>query len=84
MAVMNEEQQTLLDRLEEARVVYEAFEENLRKEVSDRKWEEKRLIRNLVREARAADVPWRKIGIALDTSDHATIRNYHDDVRRDK
>lgn len=84
MAIMNEEQQALLTRLEEARVVYETFEENLRQEVADRKWQEKAMIRRLVREARAAQVPMRQIGFALGTSDHKTLRDYQNDVRRDR
>lgn len=84
MAVMNEEQQALLDQLEEARVVYETFEAKLREEVADRKWDERGNIRRLVREARAANVPFRQIGFALGTADHKTLKDYENDVRRDK
>ena len=82
MALLNEEQQALVTKLEEARVVYDTFEEELRKEVADRKWEARAETRRLVREARAAGVPMRQIGIALDTSDHRTLKNYENDVRR--
>lgn len=84
MAIMSESQQDLLDQLEEARVEYETFEEDLNQEVADRKWEKKTSIRRLVREARASGVPMRQIGFALKTSDHATLKNYENDVRRDK
>lgn len=84
MAIMTEQQQSLLDQLEEARVVYETFEEALAQEMMDRKWEEKTRIRHLVREARAAGVPFRQIGFALKTSDHKTLKDYHDNVRKDK
>lgn len=84
MAIMNDEQQDLLTQLEEARVVYETFEAALAEEVADRKWEEKKNMRRLVREARAAGVPMRQIGFALRTSDHATLKSYENDVRRDK
>ena len=84
MAIMNEKQQALLTQLEEARVVYDTFEEELRKEISDRKWEEKSNLRRLVREARAAEVPMRQIGFALQTSDHKTLKEYEQDIRRDK
>ena len=84
MAIMSESQQDLLDQLEEARVEYETFEEALNQEVADRKWEKKTSIRRLVREARASGVPMRQIGFALKTSDHATLKNYENDVRRDK
>ena len=84
MAIMSESQQDLLDQLEEARVEYETFEEALNQEVADRKWDQKTSIRRLVREARASGVPMRQIGFALKTSDHATLKNYENDVRRDK
>lgn len=84
MAIMNEEQQSLLDQLEEARVVYEIFEDGLRKENADRKWDERANIRRLVREARAMNVPFRQIGFALKTADHKTLKDYENNVRRDK
>ena len=83
MAILNEEQTSLVSQLEQARVVYDTFEEALRKEVSDRKWEEKANIRRLVREARLAGVPMRQIGFALKTSDHKTLKDYENGVRRD-
>lgn len=76
MAVMNEEQSELLQQLEHVRAEYELFEEALAQEVIERKHEAKRDIRRLVREARAADVPYRRIGIAIQTSDHRTIKEY--------
>lgn len=84
MAILNEEQQALLTQLEEARVVFDVFEEQLRKEMLDRKWEAKTNIRKLVRQARSAGVPMRQIGFALETSDHRTLKDYENDVRRDK
>lgn len=84
MAVMSESQQQLLDELEQAGVDFTNFEEALRKEVADRKWEAKANLRRLVREARGEGVPMRKIGFALGTSDHKTLKDYENDVRRDK
>lgn len=83
MAKMNDEQQALLTQLEEARVVYDKFTEDLRKEVSDRKWEKQARIRDLVRKAREKDVPYARIGVALETADHYTLKRYEKDVRRD-
>lgn len=82
MAVMNERQQELLSKLEHARVTYEAYEEWLAQQVADSKWEKKEEMRNLVREARDAGVPYRQIGFALKTSDHRTLKDYEKDVRR--
>ena len=81
---MNDAQEDLLKQLETARVVYEDFEEALRKEVADQKWERKADIRRLVREARGLGVPMRQIGFALKTADHKTLKNYENDVRSDK
>lgn len=82
MAVMNEKQTELLKMLEGARVIYDNFEEELACEVADRKWEARGDTRRLVREAREAGVPYRQIGIALQTSDHRTLKDYEKDVRR--
>lgn len=82
MAVMNEKQTELLALLDGARVIYESFEEELAFEVANRKWTAKSDIRRLVREARDAGVPYRQIGIALQTSDHRTLKEYEKDVRR--
>lgn len=82
MAVMNEKQSELLRMLENARVIYERFEEELAQRVADEKWEEKADIRRLVREAREAGVPYRQIGFALQTSDHNTLKSYEKDIRR--
>lgn len=82
MAVMNDIQQELLSRLERARVTYDQFEEELAQRVADEKWERKAEIRELVREARDAGVPYRQIGFALQTSDHVTLKNYEKDIRR--
>lgn len=82
MAVMNEKQTELLKMLEGARVIYDNFEEELAYEVADRKWEARADTRRLVREAREAGVPYRQIGIALQTSDHRTLKDYEKDVRR--
>lgn len=82
MAVMNDEQTELLKKLEDARVTYEHFEVELAQRVADEKWERKAAIRELVREARDAGVPYRRIGIALQTSDHVTLKNYEKDIRR--
>lgn len=82
MAVMNEKQTELLKMLEGARVIYDNFEEELAFEVADRKWEARGDTRRLVREAREAGVPYRQIGIALQTSDHRTLKDYEKDVRR--
>lgn len=84
MAVMNEAQQALLDQVTAAGVEYDQFEEALRQEVSDRKWEKRAKTRDLVRQARALGVPWKKLGEALNTSDHNTIKDYHDDIRRSR
>lgn len=84
MAIMNEGQQSLLTQLEEAKVVYDAWEDALRKEVADRKWEEKANIRRLVQEARAMKVPMRQIGFALGTADHKTLKDYETGTRRDQ
>lgn len=84
MAKMNELQESLISQLEDARVAYEKFEESLAQEVADRKWEAKTQIRDLVREARQAGVPYRRIGFALHTSDHNTLVTYYEDKRRDK
>lgn len=84
MTKMNTQQEDLLAELERARTQYEHFEELLAAEVADRKWEAKQHIRSLVREARGHGVPYRRIGIALDTSDHQTLKNYETDTRRDK
>lgn len=82
MAVMNEKQTELLDMLEGARVIYDRFEKELAQAVADEKWEHKQDIRRLVREAREAGVPYRQIGIALQTSDHNTLKQYETDSRR--
>ena len=83
MAKMNEKQEALLSQLEYACVNYEKFEEDLANEVADRKWEAKAQMRDLVREARGEGVPYRRIGFAIQTSDHNTIRNYETDTRKD-
>lgn len=82
MAVMNDKQNELLKKLEGARVTYDQFEEDLAQRVADEKWERKAEIRELVREARDAGVPYRQIGFALQTSDHVTLKNYEKDIRR--
>ena len=81
MANINEKQEALLSQLEDARVNYEKFEEDLAAEVADRKWEAKAQMRDLVREARGEGVPYRKIGFALQTSDHRTLQRYEKDIR---
>ena len=81
MAKMNEKQEALLSQLEDARVNYEKFEEDLADEVANRKWEAKAQMRDLVREARGEGVPYRRIGIALQTSDHRTLQRYEKDIR---
>lgn len=81
MANMNDKQEALLSQLEDARVNYEKFEEDLANEVADRKWEAKAQMRDLVREARGEGVPYRKIGFALQTSDHHTLQRYEKDIR---
>ena len=82
MAIMNDKQNELLKKLEGARVTYDQFEEELAQRVADEKWERKAEIRELVREARDAGVPYRQIGFALQTSDHVTLKNYEKDIRR--
>lgn len=82
MAVMNDKQQEILRKLELARVTYEAFEAELAQRVADAKWEKKTEMRDLVREARDAGVPYRQIGFALKTSDHNTLKQYEQDIRR--
>lgn len=81
MAKMNDKQEALLSQLEYARVNYEKFEEDLAAEVANRKWEAKAQMRDLVREARGEGVPYRKIGFALQTSDHRTLQRYEKDIR---
>ena len=83
MAKMNDKQEALLSQLEYARVNYEKFEEDLAAEVADRKWEAKAQMRYLVREARGEGVPYRKIGFALQTSDHRTLQMYETNTRKD-
>ena len=83
MAKMNDKQEALLSQLEDARVNYEKFEEDLANEVADRKWEAKAQMRDLVREARGEGVPYRRIGFALQTSDHRTLQQYETDTRKD-
>ena len=78
---MNDKQEALLSQLEDARVNYEKFEEDLAAEVADRKWEAKAQMRDLVREARGEGVPYRKIGFALQTSDHRTLQRYEKDIK---
>lgn len=82
MAIMNQDQRALLTALDEARATYEQFEEELAQEVADRKWEAKENIRHLVREARKNNVPYRRIGFALETSDHRTVKDLEHDRRR--
>lgn len=82
MAVLSEAQQDVIDQLNAARVVYDQFELELRKEVSDRKWDARAETRRLVRKAREMNVPMRQVGIALETSDHKTLKDYENDVRR--
>ena len=81
MANMNEKQEALLSQLEDARVNYEKFEEDLAAEVANRKWEAKAQMRDLVREARVEGVPYRRIGFAIQTSDHRTLQRYEKDIR---
>lgn len=81
MANMNDNQESLIEQLEHARVIYEKFEDDLAQEVADRKWEAKQHIRSLVRKSRQANVPYRKIGFALGTSDHRTLQRYEKDIR---
>ena len=83
MAKMNDKQEALLSQLEDTRVNYEKFEEDLAAEVADRKWEAKAQMRDLVREARGEGVPYRRIGFALQTSDHRTLQQYETDTRKD-
>lgn len=83
MAKMNDKQEALLSQLEDARVNYEKFEEDLAAEVANRKWEAKAQMRDLVREARGEGVPYRKIGFALQTSDHRTLKDYETNTRKD-
>lgn len=83
MAILNEEQQKILEEIENAREAYEDFEQNLSREVADRKWVAKKELRDLVRKARSAKVPFRQVGFALRTSDHRTIKDLEADRRRD-
>lgn len=83
MTKLHDEQLRKIEELEIARIFYAQFEEDLAIEVADRKWEAKETIRNLVREARKAGVPYSRIGTALQTSDHATLKSYEKDIRRD-
>ena len=78
---MNDRQEALLSQLEDARANYEKFEEDLAAEVADRRWESKAQMRDLVREARGEGVPYRKIGFALQTSDHRTLQRYEKDIK---
>lgn len=82
MAVLSEKQTEVVKLLEDARVIYEEFEEQLAIEVADRKWDAKQDIRRLVREARDVGIPYRQIGFAIKTSDHRTIQAYEQDVRK--
>ena len=83
MTKMTDKQEALLSQLEDARVNYEKFEKDLAAEVANRKWEAKAQMRYLVREARGEGVPYRKIGFALQTSDHRTLRMYEANERKD-
>ncbi len=82
MANLDDKQQDLLSKLEDVRVAYDAFEKDLMAEVLDRKWAAKADMRRLVREARAAGVPFRQIGFALQTSDHNTLKDLENNRRR--
>ena len=82
MAKMTDRQESLLSQLEDARVNYEKFEEDLAAEVANRKWEAKAQMRDLVREARGEGVPYRRIGFAIQTSDHRTLRMYEANERQ--
>ena len=81
MTKMTDKQEALLSQLEDARVNYEKFEKDLAAEVANRKWEAKAQMRDLVREARGEGIPYRKIGFALQTSDHRTLQRYEKDIR---
>lgn len=83
MTRMSETQETLISQLEHARVAYESFEATLAAEIADRKWEAKAKMRGLVRDARASGVPYRRIGFAIGSSDHKTLKDYETDTRRD-
>lgn len=82
MAVMSDKQLEILQELERARERYEAFEEDLAKRIADIKWDKRAETRSLVREAREAGVPYRQIGFALKTSDHNTLKQYEQNIRR--
>lgn len=84
MAKMDETQERLISQLENARVIYEEFEQELMQEVADRKWEAKANMRDLIREARKIGVPYRRIGFAIQTSDHATLKQLEADIRRNE
>ena len=83
MAIMSEKQQEIINKLAEAREDYDTWEQALAQEVSDRKWQKKEVIRDLVREARGEEIPYRQIGFALKTSDHRSIKDYEHNRRRD-
>lgn len=83
MAILNEEQKKILAEIEDAREAYEDFEQKLSQEIADRKWVAKKHLRDLVRKARSARVPFRQVGFALGTSDHRTIKDLEADRRRD-
>lgn len=84
MAKMSDEQLRVLEELEHARIAYDKFNDELNKEIAARRWEARAHTRDLVRKARAHGVPYRRIGIALDTADHQTLKYYEADKQREK
>ena len=82
MAVITEKQQEVLDQLKDAKALYDKVEADLLAKLLDDKWEAKADIRRLVREAREEGVPYRQLGFILGTSDHKTITDYEQNIRR--
>lgn len=76
MTNLNNEQIELLDNVKQSRVGLEPLLEALREQQAAEMWDAKQPIRDAAKAAYEAGVPARKIGFALDTSDHKTIKKY--------
>lgn len=76
MTNLNTEQAELLASVEAQRVAAEPLIEALREQHAQEIWDAKLGIREAAKAAYEAGVPARKIGFALKTSDHNSIKRY--------
>lgn len=76
MTNLNEEQAELLASVEAQRVAAEPILDALREQHAQEVWDAKKGIRDAAKAAFEAGVPARKIGFALNTSDHNSIKRY--------